>query len=320
MKQFVLDHLTAACRQAERITAYQREVSEADLLINLKNGQRVAVCVINRAIRLPEIRARYQHNTGCGIYTVYIIDARMLPDEDEQVEPPYWMAALHTLTSGRIYAYWTNGRDVTIRPLHMEWKWGDSPRSVEYGDEIDMNALHVEVVQPATKYIEGRFASATFGEGAFWKQRISLDEQQFTYSWRNWSYSTGKKRDEEAERRRRESFDPWEEFYRQYGEYEGEAEDADTSSSWDWASAGAYSSGAGQQRQRTAPRTNASERQHYALLGVSVGASLDEVKQAYRQRAREFHPDLHPPEEKEKYTAKMADINAAFEAILKTRQ
>jgi curved DNA-binding protein CbpA len=40
------------------------------------------------------------------------------------------------------------------------------------------------------------------------------------------------------------------------------------------------------------------------------------VKQAYRRKAREYHPDMHP-NEKEKYTAKMADINAAFEAIVK---
>ncbi len=40
------------------------------------------------------------------------------------------------------------------------------------------------------------------------------------------------------------------------------------------------------------------------------------MKQAYRRKAREYHPDLHP-DAKEKYTAKMADINAAFAAIIK---
>ncbi len=315
MKQFVLDHLTTACQQAERISVCQREAPEADLLITLQNGQRVAVCVMNRAIRLPEIRTRYEANTDIGIHTVYIIDARMLPSEHELVEPPYWMAALHTLTFGRIYAYWTEGRTVTIRPLHMEWKWGDSPRSIEYGEMIDVNALRVEHVQPATKQIEGRFASAHFGEGAFWKQRITLEDQQFTYSWRSWSYNTNQRRDEEEERRRREAFDPWEEFYRNYEAREEDNEDP--AASWDWANADAFAgAGASGQRQR-APRVSASERQYYTLLGVSVGASLDEVKQAYRQRAREFHPDMHPPEDREKYTAKMADINAALEAILK---
>ena len=49
---------------------------------------------------------------------------------------------------------------------------------------------------------------------------------------------------------------------------------------------------------------------------IAFTASMDEVKQAYRKKARENHPDLHP-DEKEAYTAKMADINAAFEAIVK---
>ena len=62
---------------------------------------------------------------------------------------------------------------------------------------------------------------------------------------------------------------------------------------------------------QAAPEQGA-QHQHYAILGVPATASLDEVKQAYRRKAREYHPDLHP-DEKEKYTAKMADINAAFD-------
>src|SRR3954469_15429045 len=33
---------------------------------------------------------------------------------------------------------------------------------------------------------------------------------------------------------------------------------------------------------------------HYAVLGVSRGASAEEIRTAYRRAARASHPDLHP--------------------------
>ena len=64
MKQFVLDHLANQCGQADRIVSFHREVDEADLLITLTGGKQIGVCVINRAIRLPEIKERYERNTS----------------------------------------------------------------------------------------------------------------------------------------------------------------------------------------------------------------------------------------------------------------
>ena len=32
----------------------------------------------------------------------------------------------------------------------------------------------------------------------------------------------------------------------------------------------------------------------YKILGVSQDASQDEIKKAYRKKAKECHPDLHP--------------------------
>jgi len=297
MKQFVLDYLANQCGKTEHVAGYRRETDEGDLVITLADGKRVGVCVINRAIRLPEIKERYEQNTSKGVHTLYIMDGRMMPQDNSAVEPPHWMAALHTLMHGRIYAYWCEGRDVTIRPFHMEWKWGSSPRGVEYGDEINVDALHAQPIFPATKYIEGEYLSASFGEGAFWKQRQSMDERQYNYSWRNWTYS---ERKQSASQNEEAGWDSWDEFDQQYGST-GEDE-------WEWT---------GEEfRQRKPRRQQVAYHSHFALLGVPTTASLDEVKQAYRRKAREFHPDMHP-DEKEKYTAKMADINAAFEAIVK---
>lgn len=51
----------------------------------------------------------------------------------------------------------------------------------------------------------------------------------------------------------------------------------------------------------------------YSVLGVSRDASEEEIKQAYRKLAKQYHPDLHPNDEQA--AKKMAEINAAYEQI-----
>ena len=51
----------------------------------------------------------------------------------------------------------------------------------------------------------------------------------------------------------------------------------------------------------------------YEILGVAEGASMDEIKRAYRTKAKEYHPDLHPDDPKA--NEKMQEVNQAYDML-----
>lgn len=51
----------------------------------------------------------------------------------------------------------------------------------------------------------------------------------------------------------------------------------------------------------------------YKVLGVSPNATDDEIKQAYRRLARQYHPDRNPGDQEA--ARKMQEVNAAYDQI-----
>ncbi len=52
----------------------------------------------------------------------------------------------------------------------------------------------------------------------------------------------------------------------------------------------------------------------HQLLGVSPGATQDEIKRAYRRKAKECHPDLHPDDPNA--ARKMNELNEAYDMLM----
>ena len=297
MKQFVLHHLT---RQAERLGHPVSAIphSGADLLITLPGGQHVAIYVVNYGLRSPDLADQLAANTRHAIHSLYILDGRMLPEDGELVEVPHWMSALHGVLLGRVYGYWCRGREVTIRPVHLEWRWGDDRRRVIHGPAVEWGDARPLMVESASKYLPGYFAAAEFGEGAFWKRRDPNAGRQARYTWRRWS--GGPQRPPQGEQRERA-----EAFEQEFGDVWGEADEPQF--------------GRRKRSETRRPSPRPVHHRHYQVLGITHEASSEEIKRAYRRKARENHPDLHP-DERDKYNLRMAQINAAFEAINRERE
>ncbi len=77
-----------------------------------------------------------------------------------------------------------------------------------------------------------------------------------------------------------------------------------------------------QNRQRKGSETDVNMRWAYAALGVKDDASEEAIRNAYRKRAMEYHPDRHVEEGEEKitfYQEKFQHITEAYDILMNNR-
>jgi curved DNA-binding protein CbpA len=57
----------------------------------------------------------------------------------------------------------------------------------------------------------------------------------------------------------------------------------------------------------------------YRILNVSKGATLVEIKKAYRKLAMKYHPDLNPPEKRKSVAESFKRISAAYSELVEIK-
>ncbi|XP_030547698.1 chaperone protein dnaJ 20, chloroplastic-like isoform X2 [Rhodamnia argentea] len=65
---------------------------------------------------------------------------------------------------------------------------------------------------------------------------------------------------------------------------------------------------------------SSAEASFYDLLGIPESGSLPEIKQAYKQLARKYHPDVSPPGRVEEYTQRFIRVQEAYETLSDPRR
>jgi len=61
------------------------------------------------------------------------------------------------------------------------------------------------------------------------------------------------------------------------------------------------------------------KRDYYEILGVSKSASSDEIKQAYRRLAKQYHPDMNPNDRKNA-EEKFKELSEAYEVLIDSKK
>lgn len=219
--------------------------------------------------------------TRAGIGTLILLDAALLPGDGERLIPDDSLVMLHALFKDRIYTYRVDDDGAHVGQVHFR-SFGRSEVEIWYGPDVTLANLpsyRMWVKSPAA--IKGDWLIAYFGTEAFWKSAdASVVRERFRREYRRQNSAT------------------WQ---------------------YVWNGAASWGSEHAEQEIPPPPRPQTKLDKSLELLGVTADAAEHDVKTAFRQLARELHPDVSrlPKDEAE---ARFKEINEAYTYIKMQRR
>jgi hypothetical protein len=236
---------------------------EADLVVRTWSATVTFVYLLDELVKPRQLRKIIHDNSRVGVGTLFLLAAELVPRDGSKLEPHETLLALHALHRDKLYTYRLENGAASVGQVHFKSYGRMHEVEVWYGPAVDIQHLPCYRVWVKTPHsVKGDWLIATFGTETFWKHA---------------DYAAGR----EAMRRQ------------QRGGFTRRAT---------WSAAG-WNGGPRLDEEPASPPPadpppangrHAHLDTCYARLGVHGGASSDEVKAAFRRRARELHPDVSP--------------------------
>ncbi|HYO88332.1 MAG TPA: J domain-containing protein [Candidatus Limnocylindrales bacterium] len=256
---------------------------EADLAVRTWSATVTFIYLLDELVKPRHLRKVVNDNSRVGIGTLFLLNAALAPPDGTKLEPAETLLALHALHRDKLYTWSDDEAAPTIGQVHFKSFGRMHEYETWYGPAVEIQHLpcyRVWVKSPHS--IKGDWLIATFGTETFWKHA---------------DYAIGR----DAMRRQ------------QRGGFTERAS---------WSSA-QWNGGPRLEEEPPSPPPASSPPLSaqvtrldicYACLGVAGGASSDEVKAAFRRRARELHPDVSPlPKEQAEKQFRL--LNEAYDFI-----
>lgn len=164
------------------------------ILLRTELAENVVIYFVDSPLSNRAIQQALRDNTMRGIFSLFVLDIMLLPQDKERFAPNGFIHTMQTLFHGKVYAYTERAGGLEVQPILLRKEDHSNEKKVVYDSPINPAALscgHVETSFP----MQGFWGTANFKaqveyEGFSFRQRSEHSQRH-----RSQSYDKGRERE-----------------------------------------------------------------------------------------------------------------------------